>query len=44
MTEAERTRIHGVADRMGLSLSDLIRQGIARMEADYANGSDSTRQ
>ena len=37
----ERDRIRAVANQLGLSLSDLIRQGIARMENDLAT---TTRQ
>ena len=33
----ERDRIRAVANQLGLTLSELIRQGIARMEADLAN-------
>jgi hypothetical protein len=44
MTPDERDRVQGVARSMGLSMSDLIRQGIARMEADYATASHTTHQ
>ena len=38
MTPDERERIQGVARSMGLTMSDFVRQAIARLEADYANG------